>query len=305
MSAREILVLGTASQVPTRHRAHNALVLFWDDSGVLFDPGEGTQRQLTLAGVAVGRIDQICLTHFHGDHCLGLAGVIQRLALDRVAHAVGVTYPESGEEYFERLRHASIFDDHAVIRPMPIEGGGRLTDLGGSVLTAQPLEHRVDTFGYRLQEPDDWRMLPERLAAADVSGPDAGRLQRGETIEVNGRTVRPDDVRAPRPGQAVAVVMDTRPCRGALDLARGVDLLVCESTFLESEAELARVAGHLTAIQAGELAAEAGVRRLVLTHFSQRYEGTARFVAEASRAFDGEIVAADDLTRVAVPPRRD
>jgi ribonuclease Z len=296
------VVLGTAAQVPTRERAHHALLLLWDDVGIMFDPGEGAQRQLTMAGISAGRIDQVCITHFHGDHCLGLPGIVQRLALDRREAPVGVTYPAAGEKYYQRLRHASIFDDQAVIVPAPIAARGTVAEVGELTVTAEPLDHPVETFGYRLQEPDGWRMLPDRLQALGVPGPDVGRLQRGDAIEVGGRWIEPDEVRVPRSGQSVAVVMDTRPCQGASELAQGVDLLVCESTFLDSEAELAQLAGHLTARQAGELAAEAGARKLVLTHFSQRYKETDRFLEEAGAAF-AEVVVAEDLARIPVPPR--
>ena len=302
MSAREIVVLGTAAQVPTRDRAHNALLLLWDEVGVLFDPGEGTQRQLTIAGISAGRIDQVCITHFHGDHCLGLPGIVQRMALDRREAPVGVSYPATGEEYYQRLRHASVFDDRTTIVPAPIAAAGPVARVGELSVRARPLDHPIETYGYRLDEPDGWRMVPERLDALGVPGREVGRLQRGEAIEVAGRWIEPDEVRVPRPGQSVAVVMDTRPCPGAIDLTRGADLLVSEATFLESEADLARLAGHLTARQAGELAAEAGVRRLALTHFSQRYPDTEPFLEEASAVFDDVVVAAD-LARIPVPPR--
>src|SRR5215468_10808150 len=126
MSVREVVFLGTASQVPTRQRNHNALMLLWDDLGVLFDPGEGTQRQMTLAGLSGGQITHIAITHFHGDHCLGLAGVIQRLSLEQVPHPVEVLYPASGQAFFERLRHASIFWERATLIPRPVSGDGEI-----------------------------------------------------------------------------------------------------------------------------------------------------------------------------------
>src|SRR5258707_14930682 len=119
MSAREVIVLGTASQVPTRARNHNAVFLLWDEYGVLFDPGEGTQRQMTRAGLSATQITHIAITHFHGDHCLGLAGIIQRLSLDRVPQPVEVIYPGSGQAFFERLRHASHFHEVAELIPRP------------------------------------------------------------------------------------------------------------------------------------------------------------------------------------------
>src|SRR5438067_7420841 len=123
MSARQVVVLGTASQVPTRSRSHNALMLLWDDLGILFDPGEGTQRQMTLAGLSASQVTHVAITHFHGDHCLGLAGVIQRLSLDGVPHPVEVIYPASGQVYFDRLRQASLFFERAELVPRPVQGG--------------------------------------------------------------------------------------------------------------------------------------------------------------------------------------
>src|SRR3954452_1154237 len=127
MSARELVVLGTASQVPTRHRNQNGYLLRWDGDGFLFDPGEGTQRQLLLAGVASSGITRLCLTHFHGDHCLGVPGVVQRLSLDRAAHPVHAHFPDSGRPYFERLRHASVFHDVVDLREEPVDWDGAVS----------------------------------------------------------------------------------------------------------------------------------------------------------------------------------
>ena len=121
---RELVVLGTGSQIPTRARNHNGYLLRWDGEGILFDPGEGTQRQMAFAGVAASDITRLCLTHFHGDHCLGLPGVVQRLSLDRVAHPVYAHYPASGQEFFDRLRHASAFYDVADVRAQPVSTEG-------------------------------------------------------------------------------------------------------------------------------------------------------------------------------------
>jgi ribonuclease Z len=303
MSDRELVVLGTASQAPTRHRNHNGYLLRWDGEGVLFDPGEGTQRQLALAGVTPPTITRICITHFHGDHCLGLPGVLLRLSLDRVDHPVPVHYPASGQVYFDRLRHASIGGGRLDARPSPVARDGGLLDPGPPfALAARPLRHRVDTVGYRLDEPAGRRMLPDRLAHHGIEGPDIGRLRRDGRLETPSGWVDLDEVSEPRPGQAFAFVMDTAWCDAALALADGVDLLVCESTFLSPDEDVARAAGHLTARQAGRLAAEAGARRLVLAHFSQRYPDEAAFVAEAAELFP-DVVAARDLDRIAVPRR--
>ncbi|MET8777715.1 ribonuclease Z [Nocardia sp. NPDC050713] len=305
MSQRELVVLGTASQVPTKHRNHNGYLLRWGAEGVLFDPGEGTQRQMAFAGLAAGDITRIAVTHFHGDHCLGLPGIVQRINLDRVAHPVDVYYPASGEVYFERLCNATAFYRTVELRARPIAGPGALPAPDAPFgIEAVPLSHPVEAFGYRLTEPSGHRMLPERLRARGVRGPDVGRLQREGSLVVDGVTVTVDEVSEPRPGQSFAFVMDTRLCAGVHQLASGVDVLVIEATFLDADAHLADEYGHLTAGQAARVAAEAGAHTLVLTHFSQRYRTLDGHRAEAEKYFTGELFIAEDLARIPFPPRR-
>jgi ribonuclease Z len=306
LSARELVVLGTASQVPTRHRNHNGYLLRWDGEGFLFDPGEGTQRQMLRAGVAAHGIDRICVTHFHGDHSLGLAGVVQRINLDRVPHPVTAHYPASGQRFFERLRYATAYRETVQLAEQPVSGdGGVIARTPAYTLEAARLSHPVESYGYRLTEPDGRRMLPELLAAHGIRGPEIGRLKREGALERDGRTVALEDVSEVRRGQRFAFVMDTRLCDGAHALARDCDLLVIESTFLDEDESLAVEYGHLTAGQAARLAAGAGVRHLVLTHFSQRYGDPSNFERQARAAgFEGELTVAQDLMTVAVPKRR-
>ncbi|MFD4582739.1 ribonuclease Z [Streptomyces sp. NPDC087659] len=300
MSVRELVVLGTASQVPTRHRNHNGYLLRWDGEGILFDPGEGTQRQMLRAGVAAHDIDRICVTHFHGDHSLGLAGVIQRINLDQVPHPVTAHYPASGQRFFERLRYATAYRETVRLAEAPVTAGGILAETPSYTLEARRLDHPVESFGYRLTEPDGRRMLPERLAAHGIKGPDVGRIQREGALG----GVALEDVSEVRRGQRFAFVMDTRLCDGAQELAEGCDMLVIESTFLDEDVALATDHGHLTAGQAARVARDAGVRHLVLTHFSQRYSEPDEFERQARAAgFEGELSVAQDLVRVPVPKR--
>ncbi|HVB42867.1 MAG TPA: ribonuclease Z [Streptosporangiaceae bacterium] len=305
MADRELVVLGTASQAPTRSRNHNGYLLRWDGEGFLFDPGEGTQRQMLFAGVTASQITRICITHFHGDHCLGLPGVLQRMSLDLVQHAVDVCYPAQCQEVFDRLRHASLYRDLLTVRERPVSSGGTITWASSFRLESRPLSHSVPAVGYRLAEPDGRRMLPAKLAAAGVTGPDIGRLQHQGRLLVGGRLITAEEVSEPRRGQHFAFVMDTRLCDGAFELADQADMLVCEATFVNSDEALAREYGHLTAGQAGRIAAESRARLLVLTHFSQRYDASDghRLADEAAEAFGGEVVLARDLARIPVPSR--
>ncbi|OEJ31941.1 ribonuclease Z [Streptomyces subrutilus] len=303
MSVREFVVLGTASQVPTRHRNHNGYLLRWDGEGILFDPGEGTQRQMLRAGVAAHDVNRICVTHFHGDHSLGLAGVIQRINLDRVPHPVTAHYPASGQKFFDRLRYATAYRETVRLAEEPVAGDGmRVLARGDSyLLEARLLSHPVESFGYRLTEPDGRRMIPELLARHGIKGPDVGRIQRDGRLG----EVTLEQVSEPKPGQRFAFVMDTRLCEGVDELAEGCDMLVIESTFLDEDEPLATEHGHLTAGQAARVARDAGVRHLVLTHFSQRYTDPSEFERQARAAgFEGELTVAADLARVRLPKRR-
>ncbi|MER6536425.1 ribonuclease Z [Streptomyces sp900105755] len=301
MSVRELVVLGTASQVPTRHRNHNGYLLRWDGEGILFDPGEGTQRQMLRAGVAAHDLNRICVTHFHGDHSLGLAGVVQRINLDQVPHPVTAHYPKSGQRFFDRLRYATAYRETVGITEAPVNADGDLAVTPAYTLEARKLSHPVESYGYRLTEPDGRRMLPERLAAHGITGPDVGRIQREGVLG----DVTLDEVSEVRSGQRFAFVMDTRLCEGVHALAEGCDLLVIESTFLDEDAGLAADHGHLTAGQAAAVARDAGVRHLVLTHFSQRYSEPEEFERQARAVgYAGELTVAHDLLRVPVPKRR-
>lgn len=293
---RELVVLGTASQVPTRTRNHNGHLLRWDGEGLLFDPGEGTQRQMIHAGAAATDITRICLTHVHGDHCYGLPGILSRMALDRVEHPVHLHYPASGDLMVRAL--VAVATPGVDLHLVPHGAGGPIAP----GLEVQPLLHRIETYGYRLAEPDGRSLDPERLAAAGVRGPDVGRLEREGRL----RGVRLEDVSVLRRGQRFAFVMDTAPCEGAEQLAEGADMLVAECTFNDDDAALAEQYRHLTAGQAGELAGRAGARNLVLTHFSSRYPEVTELELQARRQAGSAVVrAAEDLDRFGFPRRRD
>lgn len=306
MSGRELIALGTSSQVPTRERSHNAYLLRWDGEDFLLDPGEGAQRQLTLAGVGVSSIRHICITHFHGDHCLGLAGIAQRLSLEECLRPVHLYYPESGQVYIERLCDAAIYRGKAEIIRHPIrdasDGMIELFRTNKYVLNAHPLDHSVPTVGFRLEETEGVRFIPEKLDAAKVEGPMVGELQRKGHILSQDRIVRLEDVSVPRPGSIFAFVMDTRPCAGAIALAKDADLVLMEATYGSEHQELANLYLHSTAADAAGTAVRAGAHRLALTHFSQRYVNVEQHLQEAGRIFPN-VVVLNDLDRVEIPRR--
>ncbi|MCP4217061.1 MAG: ribonuclease Z, partial [bacterium] len=261
--------------------------------GLLFDPGEGTQRQMIHAGVSSKEITKIFITHFHGDHCLGLPGVLQRLSLDRVPHPVTVFFPASGLDYFNRLKEASIFYNTATIEPYPIDKEGVVFSNSRLTISTRKLDHTVESWGYRISEPGGVTLLPEKLKALGIRGPLVGKLKKEGSLTVDGKRVGLEDVSMEKKGQKFAFVLDTRYCDNAVALAEDADMLVAESTFLNEHEEEALAHGHLTAAQAGTIARKAKVKQLVLTHFSQRYGDDGDFIGEAGAVFP-EVVAAND-----------
>ncbi len=305
MATREFIAMGTASMLPTRYRAHNSYAVRFDSQLVLFDPGEGAQRGCTLAGVSIAKATAVCVTHFHGDHCLGLPGVVQRRSVDNNANSksspLPIFYPGDGQEYFDRLRHATIFHDSSHIEERPITAAGEQATLGPLTLTALPLKHRDTTYGYRLDEPDGVSVDSELLAQFEIAGPDVGKLLNQGWIDGPNGRVEASDVTVPKKGQSMAFIMDTMPCDSILELARDVDLMVCESTYIHEHVDLAEKYMHMTARQAAEFATEAGARRLVLTHFSARYPDSQVYGDEASQYHD-DVVVADELSTTEFPP---
>jgi ribonuclease Z len=293
MSHRRFYALGTASQVPTRKRNHNGYFLRWDDEGFLFDPGEGTQRQMIFADLSASQISKIFITHFHGDHCLGLAGILQRLSLDRILHTVQIFYPASGQKYLDNLKNASIYHNVAAIEEIPIQNEGVILSAENYKIEARKLDHTVESWGYRLTENDSFTMLPEKLAEFGVKGRDIGKLKKDGVIEIDGKIVKVEDCGTFKKGQVFAFVMDTRICPNTFRLAENADLLVCESTYLKSEKTDAIKNGHLTAKQAAEIAKKSNVKSLILTHFSQRYLSIKEFLSEAKEVFPNSIAMRD------------
>ncbi|HEX9961423.1 MAG TPA: ribonuclease Z [Pyrinomonadaceae bacterium] len=293
MSSRVFIALGTASQVPTRERNHNGYFIRWDEEGFLLDPGEGTQRQMIFAGVSASQITKIFITHFHGDHCLGLSGVLQRLSLDRIPHEVEIYYPEYGRKYVENMRNSSVYYNVAKITEKPFSNEGVIFENKNLTIETRRLEHSAESWGYRFQEKDDVTMLPEKLKASGVFGKNTGKLKAEGKIEIDGKIVLLEEVSVFKKGLSAAFVMDTRLCDAVYKLAKDVDFLICESTYLSAETGEAIKNGHLTATQAAEIARESNASKLVLTHFSQRYNSIEDFVREAKPVHENTIAVSD------------
>ena len=300
MSVRDLTILGCSSQQPTRFRNHGAYLLRWNDEGLLFDPGEGTQRQFIFADIAPPVVTRILISHFHGDHCLGLGSMLMRLNLDKVTHPIHCYYPASGKKYFDRLRYCCIYRENIHVVEHPVRNAGLVEDDGKFRIEAAYLDHGVENLGWRITEPDAVKFDKESLKRLGIDGPAVRVLEKDGKICVGGRWVLLEEVSRVRLGDAFAYIVDTRPCRGALELARGAKMLLCESTYLDEERAMADEYRHMTALQAAQIAVDANVETLILTHFSARYRDPEMLAKEARTIFPNTY-AAEDLRRFPFP----
>jgi ribonuclease Z len=296
MTVRDLTILGCSSQQPTRFRNHGAYLLRWNDEGLLFDPGEGTQRQFIFANIAPTVVSRIFISHFHGDHCLGLGSILMRLNLDKVTHPIHCYYPASGKKYFDRLHYGSIYHEMIKVVEHPVSQPGLVEDDGRFRIEAAFLEHGVENIGWRITEPNTRKFDDEKLKFFGIKGPLVKELQEKGSLIINDKTVTLDQVSWIRSGDSFAIVIDTLPCQNAVDIARNASLFLCESTYLEEHKELARLHNHLTAKQAALIAKEAHAKELILTHFSARYQNLKAFEQEARSIFPHTYVADDFLT---------
>ena len=293
MSARQLIILGCSSQTPTRFRNQGAYLLRWNNEAFLFDPGEGTQRQFVYSNIAPTCITRIFISHFHGDHCLGLGSMLMRLNLDKVPQTVHCYYPGRFKKYFQRLRYSTVYHETLKVQEHPVFEEGVVEERDGFKIEAHFLDHRIENIGWRITESDSVKFDSEKLRAQRVLGPAVKEIEQKGSIMINGREVHLDEVSWVRKGDTFAYVVDTRLCEGAYRIANGAKLLLCESTYSDSEKELAHKHYHLTASQAAELARDCGVGKMVLTHFSARYQNTKLLLYEAQKLFPNTHAAHD------------
>ncbi|WP_393948255.1 ribonuclease BN [Kluyvera intermedia] len=290
----QLTFLGTSAGVPTRTRNVTAMLLqlqhptqpgLW-----LFDCGEGTQHQLLRTAFHPGKIERIFISHLHGDHLFGLPGLICSRSMAGNIQPLTIYGPQGLKEYVETsLRLSGSWTDFP-LEIVEIRAGNILDD-GLRQVTAYPLDHPVECYGFRVEEHDKPGALDaKRLIEAGVPfGPLFQRLKAGESITLaDGRTVNGADFLAPAtPGKKIAIFGDTAPCESALEMARDVDLMVHEATLEAAMAEKANSRGHSSSVQTAQLAQSANVKQLIITHVSSRYdaEGCRRLLAECRSVF--------------------
>ncbi len=294
-----ITLLGTGAACPSVERNVAALALSREGETILFDCGEGTQRQMMRYGASFA-FREIFFTHYHADHMLGVTGLMRTMGLQDRTTGVTLYGPRGATRILGAAISLGIERNQFPIEIVELQAGDRIRREEYDIVVF-PTDHRPDTVGYAVAEHTRLgRFNPDRARELGIpEGPLWGKLHKGESVELpDGRRVGPEElVGQPRRGRTVVYTGDNRPSLAVVEVARGADLLVHDSTFGEEERERAVETGHSTAAQAAEIAREAGVRRLVLTHISPRYNRDApELLAEAKAVFPESIVARDGLT---------
>jgi ribonuclease Z len=295
-----VVFLGTGGGTPSRLRNVSSLGVILDGDVLLFDCGEGTQHQILRSPISSGAVKAIFITHLHGDHLYGLPGLLATMSLNGRMEPLTVHGPKGVRVYLEGVIASSYLHIHfpyEIVEEAPWRANGYRVEFA-------PLDHTIPCLGYCVIEDD--RPGEFDLGRAEdlriPPGPLYGRLQRGEDVEWRGRVIRSGEVLGPpRRGRRIAYSTDTRPCAASVELARGADILIHEATYGSEMLEEAERRKHSTAAEAAEVAHDARVRNLILTHFSPRYEDVQPLVNEARLVFP-YVEAAADLQIIAIRP---
>lgn len=303
-----LLLLGTSAARPTVERNVSSLAIHREGETLMFDCGEGTQRQMMRYGVSFA-LEDIFFTHLHADHLLGVIGLMRTMSLQGRVNPLRLWGPRGAIRVLRRAESFGFERPAFAIEITEVESGQRL-ERSGYAITVFDVDHRGSTsVGYALIEEDrKGRFNPERARELGIpEGPLWGQIHRGLTVTLgDGRVIEPALLVGPRrAGRRVVITGDTRPCAATIDVAKNADLLVHEATFGDEEAERAVETGHSTAREAARVAQEAGAHRLVLTHFSARYSRDAADLEREARSEFANVVVAKDGMEVDVPFRGD
>jgi len=303
MSLR-VTFLGTAASVPTPKRSLPAILIQRKDEHVMFDCGEGVQRQMIKARCGFHKKMKIFITHMHGDHILGLPGLLQTMALLNREKVLQIYGPPKTKQFLESIKETVQFVLTFPVEIYEIEKAGVVCEENEYVVEAIWANHVIPNLAYALIEKTrPGRFYPEKAKVLGVpEGPLWSKLQHGVKVKLpNGKIAEPEDVTGPlRPGRKIVYTGDTRPFKGVIAFAKGAELLIHDATLDEELAERAEEDGHSTACQAAETAKQAKVKKLILTHVSARYEDASVLLKEARKIFRNAQVA-EDFMRIEIP----
>jgi ribonuclease Z len=281
----DVTFLGTSSATPTVDRSLPSVAIRKDGDVILFDCGEGTQRQMMKYGVSYMKVKAIFISHLHMDHFLGVFGLVETMALNGRKGKLTLYGPRGSNAVFGKKNFVEI-----------IEVDGKFSaDFETFAVSAFEAKHGKDAFGFCIQEKSRRRFHEEKAKALGLKGRMFTEIQNKGSLQIGGKTIKLSDITYLQPGKKIVYSGDSAPCASLAKAAKGADILIHEATFCEDKKEEAKEAQHSTALQAAKAAKKAGVKALILTHFSGRYRDSSPILAEAKQEFENSQVAHDGL----------
>ncbi len=298
----EITFLGTSAMVPTKERNVTGIFIKYKEEGILMDCGEGTQRQMNIAGINRNSVTKILVSHWHGDHVSGIVGLIQTMANKEKNPTIDLYGPEGTEEHVRHMIGMVIFDIQINLRVHELKPQKneilKVLENEDYIIECAELDHKVPCIGYSFIEKDRLNVDPEKLRALGVrDGPHLRKIKNGETINYKGNEIKPEQVTYKVEGKKLTYIADTAACENAIKLAEAADIMISESVYADKLQDKAEDYKHLTAKDAAMIASQADVKKLILTHFSQRYKTTEE-IEENARTIFPETTCAYDFMKL-------
>ncbi len=293
MNKVSITFLGTGNAIPTKLRNHSAIFLSYENENMLFDCGEGTQRQFRFAELSPAKITRIFITHWHGDHILGLPGLLQTLAMSGYTKTLQIYGPRGTKNFMAAIQKLMI--DFRISVNIHEVVSGVCVDEKDFCVVAEQMEHGINTVAYSFIVKDKLRLDKKKIEKMGVpNSPILGKLQAGEDINFEGKKIKSKNVTYLEKGKKVTIILDTKYNENAVKLAKDSNLLIIESSFSSKDKEKAEEYEHLTAEDAAKIGKKAKVEKIILTHISQRYEHKLEIIeAEAKKIFKNTHIVKD------------
>ena len=289
----KITFLGTSAMIPTIERNHSSILLSYQNENILVDCGEGTQRQLRIAKISPCKITKLLITHWHGDHILGIPGLIQNLGANQYSKTLEIYGPKGTKNYLKNILSGVVFENRIKYIVKEISSGCFYKDKNFSLFSFQ-LKHTIPCLGYIFKESDKLKINLNYLKKFRLTQhPLLGELQKGKNITFKGKKILVKNATFKIPGKKISIILDTAPIPNINNLIKDSDLLITESTWSSEFKEEVQKRKHLTAEIAGKIAKQAKVKKLILTHFSQRYKDLQDLEKEAKKEFKETILAKD------------
>jgi len=303
MEKLKIVFLGTSQAIPTEHRNHTSILVSYKGENILVDCGEGTQRQIRKAHINPCRITKLLITHWHGDHVLGIPGLLQTLASNNYSEELNVFGPKGTEKFMKEI--LGIFIPINRIKINVKEINGRFFENEDFILESLPLDHTVNVNGYSFIEKDKMKIEKDKLEKIlrnlSINKKDFEKirdLKKGKNIEFGKSTLKAKELTFLEKGRKICFIFDTYYCKNAIKLAKDANFAIIESTYSEKEKDLANEYKHLTASLAAKIAKEAKAKELILTHISQRYEFHSNILLQEAKKIFPKTKIAEDLMNV-------